>query len=281
MILTTGIILLVAGNKGMLPSLSNDDERYGFGMIPLRALLGGVLGFLAFTFTSWPVAGFYGFLAGFLGPSQWIATRKRRESIERVEAIATWIETLRDTMAASAGLQEALRLSGAVAPQPIRPEVRAMVARLQHQSVAQALRRFAGDMKHPLADQIVASIILSSMRSAGSLRPILALTSAAARDTGAMWRQVESLRSSSYQQARLSMVISIGLMVLMVAQNRDFLTPFDSGGGQVALFIIFGVFFGSAAVLYRMGRPTVPDRVLAGIERWSFDSPEAFTGDQA
>jgi len=253
-----------------LPSLTNDDERYGFGLIPLRLVLGGVIGTLLYMYTNWPVAAFYGALIGFLAPSQWLASRRRRAAIERVEAIATWAETLRDTMAASAGLQQALRLSAAVAPRPIRTEVRAMVARLQYQSVPQALRRFAGDIRHPLADQVVASIILASQRSAGSLRPILAMTSAAARDSGAMQREVEAARTNSFQQARLAVTISIALMLFMIAQNRSFLTPFDSFGGQVALFITLGAFFGSMVLLYRMSRPVPPTRIFAGIESWNF-----------
>jgi len=272
MLLTLGVIIMMAANRGMMPTLSNTDERYGFGLIPLRVALGAVIAFVMYVFTNWPVAAFYGGLAGFLGPSQWLASQRRRESIERVEAIATWAETLRDTMAASAGLQEALRLSAAVAPIPIRAEVRALVARLQHQSVPQALRKFAGEMKHPLADQVVASIILASMRSAGSLRPVLALTSAAARDTGAMWRQVESSRTNAHQQARLAVVISLGLMSFMVAQNREFLEPFDSIVGQFFLFLFLGAFFGSGVMLYRMSRPVVAERVFEGIERWSFGS---------
>jgi Flp pilus assembly protein TadB len=277
MLLTSGLFILYAANKGVLPTLSNDDERYGFGLIPLRILLGAVLGTLLYMYTGWPVACFYGVVIGFLSPSQWLASRRRREAIERVEAIATWAETLRDTMAASAGLQQALRLSAAVAPRPIRTEVRAMVSRLQYQSVPQALRKFAGDIRHPLADQVVASIILASQRSAGSLRPILAMTSAAARDSGAMQREVEAARSNSFQQARLAVAISVGLMLFMIAQNREFLRPFDSFGGQIALFIALGAFCGSMVLLYRMSRPVVPTRIFEGIETWSFDDPGAPT----
>lgn len=266
-----GVLVIVAGSRGMLPTLSNQDERYGFGLIPIRLLIAVVLSFVVYLFTSWPAAGIWGFIVGFLAVSPWIAAQRRRAEIDRTESIATWVESLRDTMAASAGLEEALRQSGVVAPSPIRREVRSMVARLQHQSVQQALRRFAGDMRHPLADQVVASILLASSRSAGSLRPILELTSAAARDSGAMLREVESARTSSFQQARLAIAISLGLMFFMVAQNREFLEPFDTIVGQIVLFIILGAFFGSATMLYRMSRPQRPERVFEGIEHWSED----------
>lgn len=281
-LLLAGLLIVVAGSRGMLPTLTNADERYGFGLIPLRIAIGLVLASLLFLFTGWVVAGIYGGVIGFLAPSQWLAARRRREAIERVEAIATWAETLRDTMAASAGLQQALRLSAAVAPKPIRTEVRSLVARLQHQSVPQALRKFAGEVRHPLADQIVASIILASLRSAGSLRPILAMTSAAARDTGAMEREIEAARSSSFQQARIAVTISVGLMLFMIAQNREFLVPFDTFVGQIALAIVLGAFFGAIVVIYRMSRPLPPERIFEGIESWSYgDLGEEAFGERA
>jgi len=278
MLVVAGVLILVAGSRGMMPALSNADERYGFGLIPLRFVLGITLSALLYMFSGWVVAGFYGFLVGFLAPSQWLAARRRREAIERLESIATWVETLRDTMAASAGLQQALRLSAAVAPRPIRAEVRSLVARLQHQSVPQALRKFAGEMKHPLADQVVASIILASLRSAGSLRPVLAMTSAAARDSAAMEREIESARSNSFQQARVAVTVSVGLMLFMVAQNREFLAPFDGFVGQIALLVILGSFFGAMVLLYRMSRPVPPKRIFEGIESWSYDDfgPDLF-----
>lgn len=277
-LLVAGLFILFAGSRGHLPTLTNDDERYGLGWIPLRLLLAAGGALALFAFTQWPVAGFYGGLCGFLAPSLWEARRRRRREIERVESIATWIETVRDSMAASAGLQEALRLSARVPPAPIAGEIREMVVRLQHQSVPQALRNFAGAMKHPLADQVVAALILTSVRSGGSLRPVLIMTSAAARDTAAMWRQVESGRSNVRQQARLASIISIGLMLFMVAQSREFLRPFDTIVGQIVLFVILGAFMVSGIVLYRMSQPVRAERVFDGIENWSYESAISMGG---
>lgn len=271
MLFVTGVLVITAGAQGRLPDLKTvrtSAVSTSFDQMAMRVALGIGLGCVVYAGTAWPVAALYGAGAGAFAPTLILAKRERRKAIDRVEAIAIWVETLRDTMAASAGLQEALRLSASIAPEPIRDEVRDLTVRLQHESLTSALRRFAGDMKHPLSDMVVASLILASSRHAGSLRGTLDSTSMAARDTAAMWREVESSRASAFQQARLAGWISFSLMVFMTLTRRSFLAPFDSFGGQIALFIILGFFASGTVVLYRMAKPVTRRRVFAGIESW-------------
>lgn len=271
MLFVAGVLVIVAGYQGRLPDpkkLRISAKSTSVDQMAVRVGIGIGLGCLVYIVTAWPIAALYAIGAGVLAPTLLLAKRERRKAIERVEAIAIWVETLRDTMAASAGLQEALRLSASIAPEPIRDEVRDLTVRLQHESLTSALRRFAGDMKHPLSDMIVASLILASSRHAGSLRGTLDSTAMAARDTAAMWREVESSRANTFQQARMAGWISFALMVFMTLTRRDFLTPFDTFGGQIVLGIIFGLFAAGAILLYRMAKPADRYRVFEGIENW-------------
>lgn len=272
MLFVAGLLVIVAGAQGRLPDLKTMQTRStstSADQLAVRVALAVALACVIYIATAWPVAALYGAGAGAFAPTLLTAKRERRKAIERVEAIAIWVETLRDTMAASAGLQEALRLSASIAPEPIRDEVRDLTVRLQHESLTSALRRFAGDMQHPLSDMVVASLILASSRHAGSLRGTLDSTSMAARDTAAMWREVESSRASAFQQARLAGWISFSLMVFMALTRRSFLEPFDSFTGQIAMFIVLGLFASGTIVLYRMAKPVTRRRVFAGIETWS------------
>lgn len=276
MVAMTGLIAVLAGWRDAAPRfdrtghpwLTTDRPALRFGLA-----IGAC--FLTLLVTKWPVAAGFAAVSGFLFPTMATASRRRRQAIERVESIAVWTESLRDTMAASAGIQEALRLSARVAPAPIRTEVRDLSLRLQHQSVARSLRRFAADMQHPLSDMVVASLILATGQHAGSLQGVLAMTAKGARDSALMWRQIETSRTRTYSQSRLAGWISFVVIAFLILARRSFLEPFDSVGGQVALFIVCGVFFASAASLYRLGRPADPRRVFAGIERWAeHHSPE-------
>ncbi len=269
MLITTGFVLIAAGWRGVLPTGAVSTGRIGPGNIALRLALGGVGFVITLVLTGWPIAALYGTIGGYLFPTLAASKRRRREAVERVEAIATWVESLRDTMAASAGIQEAIRASARVAPGPIRTEVRNLALRMQHQSVARSLRSFAAEMTHPLSDMVVASLILATSRQAGSLQDVLAVTAKGARDSAAMWRHVESRRARTYSQARLAGWVSFLLILFLIVARRGFLEPFDGLGGQIALLFIGGIFFASGISIYLLGRPTEPRRLFSGIEDWS------------
>jgi tight adherence protein B len=268
MLAMSGAIVVAVGWSGHAPEFHGVDlSRSGLDHAGLRSAL-GVGGFgVVFFVTGWPVAAAYSGCAGFLFPTLAVAKRRRREAVERIDAIAVWAESLRDMTAASAGIQEALRMSARVAPQPIRAEVRSLALRLQHQSVRQSLRHFAADMKHPLADMIVVSLILATSTHAGSLQGVLAMTAKGARDSASMWRQIESSRTRTYSQSRMAGWISALMVVFLVVTRRSFLEPFDSVGGQVAMAVIGAAFFLSGVALYRLGRPVDPRRLFSGVER--------------
>jgi tight adherence protein B len=261
-----GLVLVVAGSRGVLPHFSGDREH---GRHTLRFALAGAGFVVVLGLTGWIVAAVYFGLGGWFLPTLAESKKKRREAVERVEAIATWVETLRDTMAASAGIQEALRTSAKVAPAPIHNEVTDLALRLQHESVVSALRRFAADMRHPLADTVVASLILASSRHGGSLQGVLAMAAKSARDSASMWRHVEGRRAKLYAQSRMAGWVSFGIITFFVLARRDFLSPFDSFFGQFVLLLVCGAFFASGVALYRLGRPIEPRRMFQGIERWS------------
>ncbi len=273
-----GAVVTVAGWRGALPELGSADpaptdvtgepqHTIENPLIRLALALGGFV--LALLVTGWIAAAVYAAVGAFLLPTFVLAKRRRRAAVARIEAIATWTESLRDTMAASAGLQQALQTSARVAPAPIRTEVRDLVVRLQHQSVSESLRRFAADVKHPLADMVVASLILATTRHAGSLQNVLGVTAKAARDTAAMWRQVEAGRTRMYSQARMAGWVTAGMMAFLVFTRRELLSPYDSVVGQIVLFVVLGVFVGGNFWIYRLAKPVDPRRVFANVERWS------------
>ena len=152
-----------------------------------------------------------------------------------------------------------------------------MALRLRHESITDALRRFAADVKHPLADMVAASLILASSRHAGSLRGVLAMTAKSARDTAAAYREVEAGRTEVVAQSRLASWISFVVITAMVVLRREFVEPFDSFGGQIVLFVILSIFLGSGFALYRLGRSVTPKRLFPSIETWDVnDDKEAW-----
>ncbi len=269
-LIALGLVLVIAGAKGWLPELGLNKGDAGADYATLRILL-AVAGFVSvLLWTGWPVAAIYAAFGGFMAPSFVLARRRRRESVERIEAIATWTENVRDTMAASAGLQQALALSARIAPAPIRPEVRALSVRLQHQSTAESLRVFAIEMEHPLTDMVVAALVLASTRHAGSLQEVLNLISQSARETSAMWRQVEASRARTFGQAAMAAWVTAGMMIYVIATRREIVDDAYNGiVGQIALLVVLGMFVFGIYWIYRLAKPIPPKRMFANVERWS------------
>jgi len=260
-----GVLLVAAGWFGVLPTV-NADKAKTIGETGAR-ILGAAGGAIAlFALSGWPVLAVFGGIGGWFAITLKNAKRERRAGIERVDAIATWVETIRDNISGAAGLQQALRNSGAHAPEPIRNEVRDLVLRLQHEALVPSLRKFAADVAHPTSDMAVGCLILAASRSAGSLASVLANTAQAARDSAAMMRQIEAGRVASQSQAKMVGGISGAMTLYMIVSRREFVAPYDSLVGQIALTIMCAAVAGSVVMLHRLSKPEAHRRVFSGVE---------------
>ena len=263
-----GLLLIIAGWFGLIPTFGSDSipAPTEWSEVAIRSVLavGGLVGL--FALTGWPVVAVFGGIGGWFFLTLKNAKRLRHEQIDRVDAIATWVENLRDNISSSAGLQQALRMSADHAPEPIREEVRDLVLRLQHEPVTVALRRFAADVAHPTSDMAVGCLILASSRAAGSLAHVLAKTAQAARDSASMMRQVDAGRAAIQAQAKLVALISSLGAVFLIVSSREFVEPYGTFGGQIALLFICLLFTGSAFFVHRLSKPVEPQRVFRGVE---------------
>ena len=71
--------------------------------------------------TGWPVAGLGTALGVLTSPAVLGGAERRQHQTVIAEAVATWADMIRDTMAAASGLEESLIQTAAVAPAPISP----------------------------------------------------------------------------------------------------------------------------------------------------------------
>ena len=84
--------------------------------------------------------------------------RLRRDERGLADAIATWTEQLRDTLAGAHGLEQAIVATSNHAPVAISSSVRRLSAQIQYGKLSDGLRRFADDVDHPIADFVSASV---------------------------------------------------------------------------------------------------------------------------
>ena len=261
-----GLWLAIAGWRGVaVPerprrSINVEGLWWRAGLV-VAAFLAGVI------ITGWPAAGALAAASAWVAPML-VGVRASRERLtRRSDAVAAWAEMLRDTITSHAGLQEAIAVTARVAPAPIRSEVQTLAVRAERETLTVALRQFAAEMDDPVADLVVASLVIAAERQAQRLADLLTQIAGAARDQAAMRLRVETGRARTYASSRALVAISFGLAVLLMVFSPKFMEPYDSFTGQLVLVIIGGLFAGALWGLVVLGRPAASPRLLAGIER--------------
>ncbi|MBI4932877.1 MAG: pilus assembly protein TadB [Actinobacteria bacterium] len=265
LLFAAGLWIVIAGFRGVTQRstvrrpISWDQLWWRGGLVVAAAAAGWAL-------TGWPAAGVLAGGAAAVAPLL-SGTRRRRDELNaKSEALASWAEMLRDTITAHAGLREAIALTARVAPAPIRKEVQLLAVRAERESLTSALRRFAVEVADPVADLIVASLVIAAERQAQRLAELLTQIAGSARDQSAMRLRVETGRARTYASSRALVAITFGLAVILLVFSPTFMSPYDSATGQIVLMAIGALFAGALWSLVQLGRPVTPPRLLAGIE---------------
>src|SRR5918998_618061 len=221
------------------------DARTRFENLVLRLSLGVGCAVVVGAITRWPMAALLMGLAGFMAPSLLGGEAQRKAKLDRVEAVASWAEMLRDTMAGSGGLEQSIIATAGVAPAPIRPEVVRLAARLERERLAPSLRVFADDLDDPTADLVVAALILAADKSPKRLGDLLGRLARSARDDVNMRLRVEAGRSRTRTSVKVITVFTTLFALFLMVFNREYLSPYDTLEGQGVLGFI-GLCFGGA-----------------------------------
>lgn len=257
-----GVWLAVAGLR-KAPVTASDRRVIDVAHLARR---GGAaaIGFVAVVaMTGWLAAGLLAAATVWVVPLLRDAARQREAVNERSEALASWAEMLRDSIAAHAGLREAIALTAPVAPAPIRSAVQSLAARAERQPLGAALRRFGVEVADPVADLVVASLVIAAEHQAQRLPDLLAQIASAAREQSSMRLRVETGRARTYASSRALVVITLGLAIGLLLFSPTFMTPYDSPTGQIVLTVIGAMFTGALLALVAMSRPALPPRLFA------------------
>lgn len=260
-----GVWLMVAGWRGV-PVTVRQRRVVRWEQLWWRAGLVVAAFVVVWLLTGWPAAGLIAAAAVGIAPMLVGVRRRRLELTERSEAIATWAEMLRDTISSHAGLQEAIATTAVVAPPPIRSEVQRLSVRCERGPLSDALRAFAVEVADPVADLVVASLVIAAERQAQRLAELLSQIAASAREQAAMRSRVETGRARTYASSKALVVITFGLAVALLLVSPTFMAPYGSVTGQAVMVGIGALFAGALWGLVQLGRPAVVPRLLAGIE---------------
>ena len=252
------VVVFATGDDA--PPRSRRGRRPG---MPVRLAGAGVVALAVVAASGWLVA------ALIVGVGCWyaIGVWQHRDAggvsdLQRIDALASWIENLRDVLIAGDQPIGAIIATVATCPAAIKPQVRRLAAGLGRQDPAIVFRRFADDIDDPLGDLVAAGLLIAVQRGARTAAVLTSLAEQARRQSDRR-RLVEAERAPIQREVTLLTVI-MGTLVLglLVLGRAEYLEPYDNAGGQLFLGLVLAIYAMLLLRVQRLARFPRPSRFL-------------------
>jgi Flp pilus assembly protein TadB len=248
--------LMIAGIRGTTVDPTRPPTRTMRMRNALRSpglsgrILGGIaVAALTLAVTRWPVAAVGLGALVVWWPALFGGTGAEQRQIASLEALVTWTETLRDTIAAHASLEQAIPASAVHAPALIRPALVRLVGRLRARvPMDDALRLLAAELNDPSAEVVIAALMLSATRRGDRLGEVLTGLTSTAREQLEMRRKISAGRVELRRGVQIVVGVTIAIGVFLVVFSGSYIAPYGTPAGQVALAVVVGIF--AAAFLW-------------------------------
>ncbi len=264
-----GIALAVVAVRGLPPRSTAEQARAEKRMSELarfatrRGSLAVGAGLLILLLTRWPVAAIAAGVLVFSWDRLFGGAAEERAAMRRVEALASWTESLRDTIAGAVGLEQAIPASARAAAPQLRPHLDALIDRLRSRTpLPAALQDLADEIDDPSADIIVASLILNARLRGPGLRDVLGALAKSAREEVDMRQRVMAQRASTRRSVQIVVGVSLAFVIGLSVFNRDFVEPYGSPVGQAVLAVVCGLFALGFWWMRKLSKVETPERFL-------------------
>jgi tight adherence protein B len=243
------------GHRGTTREVERSDTRALSPRWATRALVPAAVGLLCVVVTRWPMAGLLGALA-----SATLPRSLRREvpgtTSRRAEAVAGWTELVRDSLAASAGLSQAIIVTAPSAPLAIRLHVSVLATRLTNGvPLGEALRSFAKEVDDPTAEFLVCALLLAETSRAQKLVEVLSALADSMREDVSMHLRVDASRASARSSVRTVVLFSLAFACTLTVVAHSYLSPFGTATGQLVLGVVGLLYALGLAAMVRLVRP--------------------------
>jgi Flp pilus assembly protein TadB len=263
-----GLLLLVLAIRGFParpPGAGPGKlQRWLRDVLGWRGAVAVILGVLTLAATRWVVAGAgIGLLA--LSWRSLGGAASERRAMSRLEGLAVWTESLRDTIAGAVGLEQAIPSSLRIAAPTIRGPLENLVDRLHTRvPMPEALRRFADDLNDPSGDLIIAALIINARLRGPGLRDLLGALAASVREELDMRRKVGAERRSTRRSVQIVVGIAVGLAIGLAIFNHGYVKVYDSPLGQLVLVFVGVLYAAGFYWLRKLASFDAPERLFVG-----------------
>ncbi|MEU1120748.1 MULTISPECIES: type II secretion system F family protein [unclassified Streptomyces] len=264
-----GLALLAVAIRGLPAKPAHEKQRASERASELVRFVGrrgsaaiGV-GLVVLLLTRWAVAGLASGILVFFWDKLFGGAAEERAQMKRVEALAAWTESLRDTIAGAVGLEQAIPASARASAPVLRPHLDALVDRLRARTpLPEALQILADEIDDASADIIVAALILNAKLRGPGLRQVLGALAKSAREEVDMRQRVMAQRASTRRSVQIVVAVSIAFVLGLSIFNREFVEPYGTPLGQAMLALVCALFALGFWWLRKLSTVETPDRFL-------------------
>jgi tight adherence protein B len=262
MLTLAGLVLGAAGVAGIGPS--RPARRARRPVVRRSWLAAAALGLVVLLVTGWVAVAAGAAGACVIVPAILASGAEADTRIARLEGLAGFTRRLADLLASGAvgSLDHGLRRAATGCPPAIHAEVAALVSRMGPQGLESALRAFGRDLGDPAGDHVAMALILRARNGGRGLATVLVNLASDVDDQVRMRRQIKSERARPMNSIRGLVILTVVVWVLSTVFLRQYMAPYSSPDGQLALVVIVGDFALAMAWLRRLTRPVVGARFL-------------------
>jgi tight adherence protein B len=279
--LAGALILLVAGVRGTAVTPGRPPRRLdrarGWVKSPALTsrLAGGLLaGIAVLVLTRWPVAAAATTALIAFWPHLFGGTAAERAQIVRLEALVVWTESLRDTIAAHASLEQAIPASTAHCPTVIRPALTRLAGQIRARApLDAALLGLAAELDDPSADLVCAALILNVRRRGDRLADVLTGLAVAAREELDLRRRISAGRAGLRRGVQIVVAMTVAFAAFLIVFGGTYVRPYNTPAGQAALLVVVGMFAAGFAWLRRLSAADPAEAYLARPGRPAWTNP--------
>lgn len=223
-------VLPPSGERGRLTTTMSGRQ------LAIRGGAAATVGVLIVVLSGWVIPGLVVGGGAFWAIGGWQSRQRSSDAeIERLDALASWIENVRDVLLAGEQPVGAITSTVSACAPSIRPYVRRLAAGLGRQDPDLVFRRFADDLDDPLADLVAAGLSIAIRRGARTV-PVLTALAEQTRQQVDRRRLVEAERAPTRREVQaLTGIMGTLVVALLVFGRSQYLDAYDTRSGQIFL----------------------------------------------
>ena len=276
-----GALLLVNGLTPTTPAPPKPQHpkmtKRSLTIVHRHVAAGTAVGVLVVVVSQWWAAGLLTAVAFVLVPMMRAERAAQVRDRERIAALAAWVESIRDLLAAASGIEEAIVRSAESLPPGslIGEQVWRLRAVTETLGLREGLRRLGEDFADPIADYVTAALLVASERPSGAVHAQLSEAASNARESVSIRERVEASRARMWTTSATIGLISLTMVAFIVATQSTYAAWYSTVSGQIILLVCGGIELVAMVWMARMARPADGHRVVL------FDPPTLTTGTPA